>query len=125
MRRRHAADAEPRAAEAPPSRGWLRWDVEQRRQIRAELAAMYNAEAHKAIPEILAQQLLLSRLDADLWHRSLDAIDALIALDAEFGAAVVRSDGNPTIAVGQITELAEKVDEVGRKLQKAFSGNTR
>lgn len=104
---------------------WLRWDVEQRKSVRRELADLYNSEAHKAIPEILSQHLTLSRLDADLYLKSADAIRSLIELDGKFGEAIVRSEEDAPGAITRICDLFEESQILEQQLVRAFIGRTR
>jgi hypothetical protein len=104
---------------------WLRWDVDQRKSVRREIADLYNSEAHKAIPEILSQHLILSRLDSELYLKSADAIRSLIELDAKFGEAIVRSEGSEPNAIAQICNLFEESQVLEQQLVKAFIGNVR
>jgi hypothetical protein len=104
---------------------WLQWDVTQRRAIDRKLADQYNEEAHKAIPELLAQQQILSRLDSDTYHRSSAAVDSLIALDARIGELILKSEGDQLEASRQMEALFDEVQSTGAKLQNAFLGNVR
>src|SRR5262245_18474031 len=104
---------------------WLQWDVAHRQAINREMAQQYNVEAHKAIPELLAQQQILSSLDSTMYHRSKAAIDSLMELDAKVGRLILKSEGNQLQSSKQMSELFEEVQSTGAKLQEAFLGNVR
>ena len=104
---------------------WLQWDVTQRRAVDRKIAKQYNEEVHKAIPELLAQQQILSRLDSDMYHRSSVAIDSLLELDAKIGELILRSEGNQVEACKQMEALFDEVQSTSAALQRAFLGNVR
>jgi hypothetical protein len=104
---------------------WLQWDVAHRQAIDREMAKQYNAEAHEAIPELLAQQQILSRLDSEMYLRSRSAIDSLMEIDAKVGELLVQSEGNQLESSKKMSELFEEIQLTGAKLQGAFLGNVR
>jgi hypothetical protein len=71
---------------------WLAWDATHRKTVRKALAELYDSEAHKLQPEILARQALLLRLDGPLYARLQHSIKELFLLDVRFGEAIVLSE---------------------------------
>ncbi len=104
---------------------WLQWDVTHRQAVDREMAQQYNVEAHEAIPELLAQQQILSRLDSEMYHRSRAAIDSLMELDAKVAELILKSEGNQLESSRRMSELFEEIQLTGAKLQEAFLGNVR
>jgi len=101
---------------------WLGWDTLQRSTTRAALMELYDAEAHKLQPEILAQQALLMRLDPPLYLRSRECIAELFRLDVGFGEAIVLSETDQHAAVESLTRLYYQALSLKEDVDTAFRG---
>jgi hypothetical protein len=102
---------------------WLAWDATNRKVVRKELAVLYDSEAHKGSPEIMARQTLLFRLDPPLYQRSKQMIDMLWALDVRFGEAIVLSEKDESAAVSLLSGLLHETLALKSQLDDAFATN--
>lgn len=101
---------------------WLAWDATQRNTVRDELAKLYDLDAHRLQPEILAQQALLSRLDNLLYQRTQKCIEKLFDLDVRFGKTIVLSETMMPPAVTALRELLSQSYDLKSEVDSAFNG---
>ena len=101
---------------------WLAWDATQQGTVREELAKLYELDAHRLQPEILAQQALLSRLDNLLYLRTQKCIAKLFTLDMRFGETIALSETMMPPAVTAMRELLSQSSDLKSEVDSAFSG---
>ena len=84
---------------------WLSWDAAARNLVRADLAKMYDSEAHKLLPEMFGQLAVLKLLDPPLHEKTSAYVAKLVKLDVRFGEAIVASERDDAGAARALTDL--------------------
>jgi hypothetical protein len=102
---------------------WLSWDIMARGTMRAELAKSYDTEAHKVLPEIFGQLAVLQLLDKDLHRRAYPHVTRLVALDAQFGDAIVATEKSGKLAANTFKTLHQASVSLHWDIDKLFGGN--
>lgn len=100
---------------------WLGWDAQARGSLRTELVHGYDLEAHKLLPEILAQQAVLSFLDKRIYVETLPLIEELFKLDVAFSEAILAYEVSPGDALEQLKSCYSKSSKLSDKFSIALA----
>jgi hypothetical protein len=95
---------------------WLTWDCSARRKINFELSHSYDDEAHKFLPEIVAQLALIAMLNREAHTKLAPLAEEIFRLDVDVANAVVRGETNLEQALKELQELLSR----GSDLEKRF-----
>jgi hypothetical protein len=101
---------------------WLSWDAKSRGTVRAEMSKLYDAEAHKLLPEMFGQLAVLRLLDHDLHSRAYPYVSKLTALDVAFGEAIVLAEQDDAEAVQAFRILHTDSYELQIEIDSLFGG---
>jgi hypothetical protein len=101
---------------------WLSWDAKTRRSVRQELTRMYDAEAHKLLPEIFSQLALLHILDEELHANAYPFAWRLAGLDVKFGEAIVIADTDNAAGTERLTRLFGESIALQLDIDSLFGG---
>jgi len=99
---------------------WIGWDTAFRRTVRADLAKLYDSDAHRLLPEISARQAVLSRLDSQLLLNTDSYIRKLFQHDVCIGEAIVLSETDMPAAVAAMADLFEQSSDLKIEIDNAF-----
>jgi hypothetical protein len=100
---------------------WLAWHTKEKSDISLNFLQSYDEEAHKLLPEILAQQTVLAHLDHTLYDNSKECVDKIFSLDLGFGNATILARENPEAAVLRLRELYAEAIILSNNLSETFS----
>ena len=87
---------------------WLCADCKVRKTVRTEIAKLYDDEAHKLLPEIIAQSVLIKLLNPHLYEKTAPHLDALFKLDFSIGEALAEASLAPEEAAQALSDLHGK-----------------
>lgn len=100
---------------------WLGWDSQARNKLRAELTHDYDLEAHRLLPEILAQQAVLSFLDKRRYLETLPLVDELFKLDVAFSQAILAYESSPQAALEELKYCYDRASRLCDQFSMALA----
>lgn len=103
---------------------WLAWDAGARREVRKTAGELYNAEAHKLLPELFSQLAVLRLVDPALHAQAFKQATELVLLDVRFGEAIVLSETDNPAAVRHLSKLYDTSNELQFRINGLFDGET-
>jgi hypothetical protein len=103
---------------------WLAWDASTRREVRKTASDLYNAEAHKLLPELFSQLAVLRLIDPELHGRAFKQATELVLLDGKFGEAIVLSETDSLGAARRLSTLYDTANEMQFRITGLFDGET-
>ena len=99
---------------------WLAWHAKATKELTDDQLRSYDEEAHKFLPQVLAQQTVLAHLDWTLYSASKSCVENLFVLDVDFGNTIALSKRDPVAAVTAFEQLHRKATLLSDELNNTM-----
>lgn len=99
---------------------WLSWSAQVRHLVKPDLSTLYDAEAHKLVPEIFGQMAVIKLLNKDLHARATPFVQRILALDVDYGNAIVIAETDGAAGTARFVELHDVALGLSREAEQVL-----